>query len=726
MPFSRLKIPQTFNLPLRALLLFMFVGQIVGVVSLVGYLSFRNGQKAVNNLATQLRHEVTARIEQELRGYFETPHEINRLNASAFALGQLDVRNAGFGETQLYQQMKIAPTVALVYCGSAQGGEFFGVLRSPEDGSLQLSYSNPSTNFLRRYYSLDVRGERTHLLSQADEVYDSRQRPWFAAASQAEQPTWTDIYIAFTTGLPNITASLPVYNRSGRDLIGVCATDVVLPEEFRDFLQGLEIGTTGQAFVIDRQGNLISNSTDEPLMMTANNTLQPLLAINSQDQLVQQTANYLADRFNGFEQITQAQRLEFQIDGKRQFLEVLPFQDRFGLDWLIVVVVPESDFMGQINVNTRNTIVLCVVALLLAIVISVLTSRWITRPVLHVSQASNRLAQGHLDHQVKGNPSFITEISTLARSFNKMAGQLQQSFEALHQSEATNRAIVNTIPDLMIRAAGDGTYLDIIGRDRLRGVYGVQQFSPGNTVQESLPPKLAKKRMHYIQKALVTGQLQVYEHRVSLNDNPLDEEVRILVLGDDEVLIMVRDISDRKQTEEALRIAEENYRSIFENALEGIFQSSPEGYFINVNPALAKIYGYGSPAEMVKHITNIGQQLYVDSEKRTEFKALLDQDDTVKNFQYRSYRADGSIIWVQIDARVVTDNASNVLYYEGIVQDITGRKRREDELRRQLEELKIEIDQNKREEEVATLTASSYFQEVQQQIAEVDLDEFWN
>ncbi|ESA35885.1 pas pac sensor protein [Leptolyngbya sp. Heron Island J] len=597
----RLQSPD--NLPLRVVLIVLFVGQIVGAVGLVGYLSFRNGQKAVNELAIQLRHEVTARIEQELQSYFETPHEINRLNASAFARGILDVDGAGFGETQLYQQMRIAPTIALAYCGSARNGEFFGVLRSPENGALQLTYSNPSTQNLRRYYSLDVRGERTSFLWQAETPYDSRQRPWYKAAALAERPQWTDIYIAFTTGLPNITASLPVYDRSGKDVLGVCATDVVLPEEFRTFLQSLQIGQTGQAFVIDRQGQLISNSTDEPLMVNDGDTATPLLAINSSDQLVQNTARYLAQRFNGFTNFTEAQQLQLQLNGKRQFLEVLPFQDGFGLDWLIVVVVPEADFMGQINANTRNTILLCGLALLVAIALSVLTARRITRSLLRLSQASDRLAQGHLDPQVKS--SFIAEIDTLANSFNKMTRQLKQSFETI-------------------------------------------------------------------------------------------------------------------------RIAEENYRSIFENALEGIFQSSPEGHFINVNPALARLYGYDSPQEMIDSITDIGSQLYVDPARRADFQSKIDQQDSVTGFQYQCYCKDGKIIWTQIHARAVRSSQGQVLYYEGIVQDITERKRREDELKRQLAELKIEIDQQQRQEEVATLTASSYFQEVQQEVAEVDLDEFWS
>jgi PAS domain S-box-containing protein len=184
-------------------------------------------------------------------------------------------------------------------------------------------------------------------------------------------------------------------------------------------------------------------------------------------------------------------------------------------------------------------------------------------------------------------------------------------------------------------------------------------------------------------------------------------------------------IAERKQAEESLRLAEENYRSIFENAVEGIFQSSPEGHFINVNPALAKIYGYDSPSEMIESITNISEQLYVDAEQRAEFIAAIERYGTVKDFEYRCYCKDGSIIWTQVDARVVRNGNSEVLYYEGIVQDITERKRREDQLRQQLKELQIEIDHQKRAEEVATLTASSYFQEVKQEVSVINLDEFW-
>jgi len=403
--------------------------QLIGAVGLVGYLSFRNGQQAVQDLASQLRSEISARIQRELQGYFGDPHAINRLNASAFAYGDLDVVDARYGEHLLFQQMKIYPTIAFVYCGSAKGGEFFGILRSPDTGQLQLSYGNATNNFFRDYYSLDVRGQRLHQLYRADRPFDSRQRPWYVAAVEAERPVWTDVYIAFTTGLPNVTASLPVYDLWGQQLLGVCATDVVLPEEFRTFLANLEVGDSGQAFVIDRQGHLISSSTDDPLMVGTGEAAQFLMAVESKNPLVRQSVQYLLQRYQRLQSIQTPQQLAFEVQGERQFLEVLPFNDQFGLDWLIVVVVPEADFMAQIHANTRTTVILCLVALLLAMVIGILSTRWVTSPILQLNAAVKEIAEGHYNRLVSVDRP--DEVGELAKSFNSMVLRLQQSFQRL-------------------------------------------------------------------------------------------------------------------------------------------------------------------------------------------------------------------------------------------------------------------------------------------------------
>ncbi len=423
------QLPSDFRIPIRRVLVVPFILQICVTVGLVGYLSYRNSQRAVQSLTSQLRTEVSARIQRELQGYFETPHEINRLNATALFHGVIDITNASRGEAQLYQQMKISPNVAFVYCGNNRG-DFFGVLRVPEDGSLQLSYSNAATKGKRQYYTLNVQGQRTYFLRQLKKTFDARQRPWYQAATQAQQPVWTDVYIAFTTGLPNITAGLPVYDRSGQRLLGVCAADVVLPEEFRDFLRELDIGKSGQAFVMDRQGYLISSSADEPLMLGNEENPEFLQAIDSQDPLVQGTAEFIFNRFGSLEEISRSEQLKFKLQGQQHFVQVLPFRDGRGLDWLIVVAIPESDFMEQIYANNRNTIGLMLLALGIAVGIGLLITRWLTQPVLHLTQASEAIANGDLtlgDSQT--GP--ISELRTLAYAFDSMASQLKTSFETL-------------------------------------------------------------------------------------------------------------------------------------------------------------------------------------------------------------------------------------------------------------------------------------------------------
>ncbi|XZN97161.1 MAG: adenylate/guanylate cyclase domain-containing protein [Microcoleus sp.] len=130
----------------------------------------------------------------------------------------------------------------------------------------------------------------------------------------------------------------------------------------------------------------------------------------------------------------------------------------------------------------------------------------------------------------------------------------------------------------------------------------------------------------------------------------------------------------RKKAEESLKIAEERYHSIVENAMEGIFQSTPSGQFISANPALAKLYGYDSPGELMSSIHNISEQLYIDAERRREFVVAMDANNAVSGFESRVKRKDGAWIWVSENVRTVRDSEGKLMYYEGTVSDITERK----------------------------------------------------
>ena len=141
-----------------------------------------------------------------------------------------------------------------------------------------------------------------------------------------------------------------------------------------------------------------------------------------------------------------------------------------------------------------------------------------------------------------------------------------------------------------------------------------------------------------------------------------------------------RDITELKLAQVELERTEKKYRSIVVNALDGIFQTTPEGHYLSANPALARIYGFESVEELIGERTNIAEQLYVNPARREEFQRLLQANDRIEGFESQVYRRDGQVIWIAENARAVRDLSGQLLYYEGTVEDISARKRAEHEL----------------------------------------------
>lgn len=298
---------------------------------------------------------------------------------------------------------------------------------------------------------------------------------------------------------------------------------------------------------------------------------------------------------------------------------------------------------------------------------------------------------------------------------------------ALHQSEERYRSLVSNLPGVVYRCHNDADWTMEFLSDAIRELcgYPAEDFIHNQVRTYSSIIHSADRDWVDTVIQLAIGQREPFEleYRVQHCDGSqrwVYERGQGVFDADGTLSYLdgvIFDITDRKRAEAALALAEANYRSIFENALEGIFQSTLDGHYLRVNSAMARIHGYESPEQMMTLVQEIGHQIYVDPACRDQFVHLMEMNGEVKGLQYQVYRRDGQRIWVEENTRAVHDADGKLLYYEGFVEDITERKREEAELRSQLQALRIEIDQQKRQQDVAQVMQTKYFQQLQ---ADVD------
>ena len=415
-----------------------FILQVVTVVGWVGYLSYRNGQRSVEDLTNQLMTEFSKRIEQKLTSYLMTAHLANQLNSDATRRGDLKLdlnQPNGQREQYLWQQMQLFSNLTWVTLGAKQDGSNIGVWRPGEHQNLQLSFSNQSTHYYGHYYNTNEQGNRTNLLRVERPVFDARLRPWYQEAVAAKTAIWTSIYPGFTPGTVFIAASQPLYDRA-ETFVGVSATHISLLG-IQTFLAQNPVSPSGITFLIERArsdleapGLLVASSSQEPpFQKVPDQAPRRVNVLDSKTPLIRDTARSLHQQFGDFATIQQQINVHYTHEQRSQFVQVVPFSQKPGLDWLIVIVVPASDVMAQIYEGTQTTIWLCVVALMGVIILNTLISRWLVKSIRGLSQASQKIAQGDFRYQVQ--VSGIRELSMLAVLFNQMSQEIQQSRQQL-------------------------------------------------------------------------------------------------------------------------------------------------------------------------------------------------------------------------------------------------------------------------------------------------------
>ncbi len=413
---------------LRTVLLVPFVILTVTAVGLTGYLSLQNSYVSVTEFVVQLRQELSQKIYHRIDRHLQAPLQVNQMIINSLELGIGDVYNPRSLEILFQKLIRDYPTVNYVQLGNIER-EFFGYERLPGNQGFNIDIADADTNYSMTTYATDSKGLLTDKKIRTMPDYDPLIRPWYTPAAKSKQTAWSDeAYLYFHHPRLAITLSSPVFTEKG--FVGIVGTDLILLELNR-FLQQQQIGKTGQAFIIERQTQLMiaTSAIEKPFVKNEKGNIERLSSLNSKNILTAKTAEFLQQHFTDFNNINASHLLDFTIDGRRHYLQVMPYKDDMGLDWLISVVIPESDFMAQIYRNTGITIFSMGITLIMAIFVGLITANWIITPIGRLNRAAKALSQGDWNQQLATNSH--NEIGELAQSFDTMAGQLKDVFENL-------------------------------------------------------------------------------------------------------------------------------------------------------------------------------------------------------------------------------------------------------------------------------------------------------
>lgn len=580
--FSNLFARVAGKLTLRTVLIVPFVIQIVGTVGLVGYLSYKNGQQAVKDLAYQLIDEVDGRVEQNLQNYLDVPKQINQNHAAAIRTRVLDWKNFSDLERFFAQQLQIYATVSNVAIATEQK-EFLAVEKSLANDSVVIRVMDKSTDYAFHRYAADRQGKRCKL-TQVRHDYDPHNdppkgRPWYRATQEAGKAIWLPV-VNLSQGvdrpLLTIVNFLPFADPDG-NFQGILASALYL-RQFANFLKSLEVGRTGQIFIIDRQGLLIASSTGEtPFKQKLDSdylkNLKPqewrLSAQNSRNRLTHASVNFLLSHIKNLHKIEENQKLEFDFNRDRYFLHVNQVSEKSELDWLMITVVPEADFMAKIYANTRTTILLCIASLIGSTGIGIITARWVIKPILDLNKVAKNIAQGEWNKSIEIERS--DELGQLTKTFNQMSGQLKQSFadlkslnEALAQSESKLNQILEAMPVGV--AVHDLTGQIIYVNQMARQLLEIDETLPSAQTEELA----ATYRIYQAQteqlypatdlpivRSLKGEQVRIDDLEIRLSDRIFPAEVYSIPLFDEAGQIVgaiaaFADITERKQAEKFL------------------------------------------------------------------------------------------------------------------------------------------------------------------------------
>jgi PAS domain S-box-containing protein len=562
------------NSSLRWWLIVPFTVQIACIVSVVAYLSWKNEEQAIQNLIGQLLNQTENRVNGHLDRYLSVPPQIAQINADAIKLGNLKTLDfRGIGRS-FWKQLQIYDVSYISYV--LPTGEYAAAGKFAPDRGVTIDHQSRYTRPKGYTFATDSEGKPTKVIASYDD-YNPLTEDWYQTAIKEKKMVWTKPYNwDETPEYMSISATNPVYN-GNKQLICVIGVDLLL-SKMSDFLRQLEISKSGQVFAIDRQGLPIASSSQEQPFALKEGKMQRVSIFKSQNKLVAGSAKYWVQKFGSLSAITKPENAEFVLDGQKLYTRISPWRDRFGLDWLVIAVVPESDFTDQFVASRHTTVLLIIAASLLAVLTTFILSRWLTQPLLQFNQAAREIAAGNLDLTVKVDRS--KELKELATSFNYMAKELAVSFAKLESTnaeledkvrqrtaslaakEAELRSVLKAMTELIVVVDRQGRYLKVVANPQLLVIK--KEDLLGKTIFDLFAPQQAQYFMTGIQTVLTEQHPVNIEYSIVIESKETWFSTNISPLSEDLVTVVARDVSDRKAAKVALEQKNQELTQVIE------------------------------------------------------------------------------------------------------------------------------------------------------------------
>lgn len=670
------------HLPLPWVLIVPFVLQIVGAVGIVGYLSYQSGQKTVEVMTGNLMEEIGSRIEQHLDSYLQAPQKVNQINLNVIESGLIDSQDFNKLGKYFWQQLQSYDFTYINY--GNQNNEFIGA--GYFEGKIEIAeVKMPNINTLYSY-QVDKNGDRLYPPTIIEGA-NPNDAAWYSKAIQAGKPIWSPIYNwADVPDEVAISASAPVYNQS-HQLLGVVGIDLSL-SKISTFLKGLKVGKSGEVMIIEPSGLLVANSTDEKPYQLVDGKAQRLQIKDIQNPLIQSTVKTINKNFGDFKQIKTKYKSNIYISDQNTFIEVIPYQDSYGIDWLIIIAMPKSDFMAEIQANNNRTFVLCVLTFFTATAMGILTAHWITVPILNISKASQSIAKRE-DNQTLSEDSPIKEIKTLLTSFNVMSQQVAQSFNqveiALQESTEKYKILFQTLP---IGIGITDSYGKIIEANpaaaKISGISVQKQveltqdapqwrtvYDDGSTMPaEEYPGVIALKEnrpIYDVEMGIVNTEGNICW--ISFNAVPIPLEEYGVAIAYIDITERKNNEIKRQQAEQILLQSEIRYRQVVQQQTDFILRSHPDTTITFANEALC--FSLGCTLDQV-----VGQK-WIDFADANDLQSTLYKLSVLKpeepSFltENRDKRADGKIGWTQWINLGIFNEQRELVEIQSVGRDIT-------------------------------------------------------